>query len=78
LAEGVLQMLTEQARDIVRAGAGGKRHDDLDLPRRVVVVGRNGVRHRNSQQHERGEKAQSCLHRIIPPCQPLLSIYTDI
>src|SRR5207245_11412277 len=39
----------------------------LDLPRRVVVVGRKGARHRNSQQRERGEKAQSCLHRVIPP-----------
>src|SRR5260370_1264493 len=58
LAERVLQMLAEQARDIVRAGARGKRHDDLDLPSRVVVVGRKGARHRNSQQHERGEKAQ--------------------
>ena len=53
LAKGILQMLAHEARHLIRPGAGGKRHNDLDLPRGVFVGG--GVRRDKPRQDETGE-----------------------
>ena len=64
LPQLILQALADQARDLIGTGAGGKRHDDLDLPRRIVVDDL-GRRRRNSRQEpdrrERGIAASSCF-----------------
>ena len=61
LAHGLLQVLTEHPRDLIGAGAGGKRHDDLDLPR-WVFVGGIGPRSRQSEQREGCERSQGQFH----------------
>jgi hypothetical protein len=74
LAEGILQVLSEQARKIVRACAGGKWHDDPDLPFRVVVGGK-GSRARQQGETHTGEQPQVPPH---PQSLPnILNIYTD-
>jgi hypothetical protein len=63
LSQLFLQALADQARDLIGTGAGGKRHDDLDLPRRIVVGG-VGVRPRKSEQDQTGENVESQLHPV--------------
>jgi 4-carboxymuconolactone decarboxylase len=58
-------MLAEHARYLIRAGTGRKRHDDLDLPFRIIVGGCGGLRRCKAQQHQSGEKARSQLHPKI-------------
>jgi hypothetical protein len=61
-------MLPQHARDLIRAGAGGERHHDLDLPVGVIAVGRKGLGHRRSEQQQADEDAQSQCHIHYPRC----------
>ena len=66
LTEGVLQMLADQASDLVGTGAAGEGHDDLDLPRGIVVIGRKGLRRRERQPEQAKQKAHNDLIAFSP------------
>ena len=74
LTERVLQMLADQASDLVGAGAAGEGHDDLDLPRGPGVIRGKGLRRRERQPEQAKQQSPQRPHRVLPND---LAVYTD-
>ena len=62
LVERLLQMLAQQPRHLVRAGAAGEGHNDPDRPPGIIVIRRESVRCGKGNKKQAGENSRSQPH----------------